>query len=240
MALAIAILIVWGMTLVYKRMTGLAPFQAGAVSQTSFRFNTYMGMAIVLNTYGEAGVVCYGIMIGLLIPLNNLLAVSTLVWFGQKDLSLGKKLWVVSKGVVSNPLILGCVAGLIFSRTGYSLPGFLDNTFKLMSSITLPLALLSVGAGLNLDKLKGKWKISLHGSLFKLAAFPLVGWLVMAALGVVGLPLQVAMVHCTLPTSPQTYILAKQLNSDADLALAITVLSTLLSFFTLSAALVLF
>ena len=117
-ALGLATVSVWALTMAYKHFRAIPPFQAGAVSQTGFRFNTYVGMAIVLNTYGETGAVCFGILIGLLIPLNNLLAVGTLVWFGQGEMDSKKKVWIVTKGLISNPLILGCVSGMLFSKMG--------------------------------------------------------------------------------------------------------------------------
>ena len=68
---------------------------------------------------------------------------------------------------------------------------------------------------------------------------PLVGWALLTAVGISGLPFQTAMIFFALPTATSAYILSSQLGSDPDLAAAAIVLSTLLSFFSLSAVLVL-
>jgi predicted permease len=194
-------------------------------------------MAVVMNSLGEEGVRYFGLLIGFAIPMINVLAVSTLIWFsGEKKNFLQHRNYLL-KSLVSNPLILGCLAGLLFSRTGLSFPVFMDNTFNLMTSVTMPLALISIGGSLTLSGLKHNIHMVLTASVLKILVLPLLGAILLKLFSVTGIPFKVGMIFFSLPTSTAIYVLSAQLNSDSELASAIVMMTTLLSFFSLSAAL---
>jgi predicted permease len=235
-----AIFILWLASLAYIRLARVPHFQAGTFSQVSFRFNTYVGMAVVMSAFGEEGVARFGIIISLAIPFINVLAVSTLVWHAQAQYSGIQKLRMVLRAMLVNPLILACLAAIAFARSGLVLPVFLERSLALGASVSLPMALLSIGASLSLAKLKGRLGLALVSCLLKLLLLPLVGYSLLRLLDVGGLSLSVAMLYFALPTATSAYILSGQLNSDTDLAGAAIVLSTILSMVSLSAALLLF
>lgn len=217
----------------------VSAFKAGAFSQSCYRFNTYIGMAIVLTALGEEGVRLFGILAGLVIPPINVLAVSTLIWFSGQPYSGRQQVRITLTALVSNPLILGCLAGILYARLNLGFPAFLDNTLRLTSLLTLPLALLSIGGSLSLGQLRGNLTLCLVGAVFKLLLLPLAGFLLFRWLDVGGLAFQVGMIFCALPTSTAIYVLSSQLKSDTELAAASIVVSTVLSFLSLSAALLL-
>ena len=227
------------LSLLYIKIFSVGEFQAGTFSQSCYRFNTYVGMALVLNAFGEAGGRLFGILIGIVIPWVNVMAVTVLIWFSGRRLTFLKKVRVTFKAVFSNPLFIACIAGLIFSNTLKVFPKSIDNTFSLLSMITLPLALLSIGGSLTLKSLKTYFKLSIVASFFKLIVLPLTGYIMLSTLKVSGLPFKVSMIFFTLPTSTAMYVLSSQLNSDTDLASASIFLTTILSFFSLSLILML-
>ena len=239
-AVLIAIFVTWLAGVAFIKLRRIPSFQAGTFSQVGIRFNTYIGMAIMLTAFGEEGASTFGIIIALAIPLINFLSVLSLTWHQPRDQNDSGKILLVVKQVLLNPFILGCVAGLIYAKLGPPLPVFVENTLRLTSSLTLPLALLSVGAMLDLDKLRGHSRNALAASAFKLICLPLVGYSMLRAFGVSGLFLQVGMIYFALPTSPSSHILSGQLGGDADYAVAGIISTTLLSFFSLSAVLSLF
>jgi hypothetical protein len=108
-----------------------------------------------------------------------------------------------------------------------------------MSAAALPLALISIGGALTVKGLRGNFSISTIGSIIKLLFLPLVGFFVLRELQVIGLPFKVGMIFFMLPTSASIYVLSSQLNSDTELASSAIVLSTILSFFSLSVGLML-
>ena len=229
-----AILIIYLLSIFAIRLFHITSFQVGSFSQACYRFNTYIGMAIVMNTLGEPGIRYFGILIGFAIPVVNVLAVSTLIWHSEKKGSLGQNFKYLLKALISNPLILGCAAGILFSKSGASFPIFIDNTFSLMTSVTMPLALISIGGSLSLSGLKHNTKISLIASMLKILILPMIGFFLLKAFSVTGIPFKAGMIFFALPTSTAIYVLSAQLNSDTQLASAAIMLSTLLSFISLS------
>jgi predicted permease len=144
-----------------------------------------------------------------------------------------------ARALIVNPLILGCLAGIAYGQAVGGFPMFIDNTLRLASSVTLPLALLSIGGSLTLRGFKTHWRLSLLASFFKLAVLPAAGFLWLHAFGISGLPFTVGMLYFALPTSTALYILSAQLNSDTALASTAIALSTILAFGPMAAALLL-
>ncbi|MCD4723116.1 MAG: AEC family transporter [Desulfobacula sp.] len=237
LAAIMAVIIVYLLSLAAIRLFHISSFQAGSFSQACYRFNTYIGMAIVMTTLGESGVRYFGILIGFAIPIINMLAVSTLIWHSGEKQIFGQNLKVLLKALISNPLILGCAAGILFSRSQVSFPIFIDNTFSLMTAVTMPLALISIGGSLTLTGLKHNTKFSLIASGLKILILPVIGFFLLKIFCVTGVPFKAGMIFFTLPTSTAIYVLSAQLNSDTQLASAAIMLSTLLSFISLSVAL---
>ena len=231
--------IVFVLSILYIKIFRVGEFQAGTFSQSCYRFNTYVGMALVLNAFGEAGGRQFGILIGIIIPWVNVMAVTILIWFSGQQLNFWKQVQMTFKAVFTNPLFIACIAGFIYSNTLKVFPKPIDNTFALLSMITLPLALLSIGGALTLKSLKTYFRLSIVASGFKLLVLPLTGYLMLNAFNVSGLPFKVSMILFTLPTSTAMYVLSSQLNSDTDLASANIFLTTILSFFSLSLVLML-
>jgi len=233
-----AVTVVFVLSIFYIKIGKVGEFQAGTFSQSCYRFNTYVGMAVVLSAFGEAGGRYFGILIGIIIPWVNVMAVTVLIWFSGRRFTFWKQVQATFQAVFSNPLFIACVAGFVFSNTLNVFPKSIDNTFSLLSMVTLPLALLSIGGALTLKNLKTYFRLSIVASGFKLLVLPLTGYFMLSAFNVSGLPFKVSMILFTLPTSTAMYVLSSQLNSDTDLASANIFSTTILSFFSLSLALI--
>lgn len=238
-ATLLAVAVMFLLSLLVIRTCAISNFQAGTFSQSCYRFNTYIGVAVVLTSLGEKGVAIFGILIGLAIPIINVLAVSTLIWFSGEQLSTRGRLKVLTRALAANPLILGCLAGFVYSRLVGSFPMFLNNTFSLMSMVTLPLALLSIGGALTFTGVRVHFVNSLLASAMKLLVLPFIGYGCYRLAGVGVTEFKVGMIFLSLPAATSIYVLSSQLNSDTELASSAIVLSTVLSFFSLSVALLL-
>jgi predicted permease len=234
----ISVTVVFLLSLLLIRLARISDFAAGSFSQSAYRFNSYIGMAVVINALGIEGVRYYGILISLSIPMINVMAVSTLIWYSGRRIEMKDRLRMLLRALVVNPLILACVAGILYAVGVGRFPVFLQNTFSLMTSAALPLALISIGGTLTFTGIRGHLKASLIAAVLKLVALPLIGFGLLVAFQVGGLPFRVTMVFFALPTATSIYILSSQLNSDTELASASIMLSTCLSFIPLSIALV--
>ncbi len=240
LAVLCAVFCVFLLSLVFVKLFRVPDHAVGSFSQGCFRFSTYIGMAVMLAALGEEGVRQLGVLIGFVIPFINVLAVSTLIWFSGESYAWPRKAILLVKATLLNPLIIACMLGILYSELNTPFPVFVDNTLGLTSLLTLPLALISIGGSLTLEKLRGHLKYASVAALFKLIIIPVVGYSCLRLFHVSGLPFTVAMIYFSLPTSPNNYILSAQLNSDVDLATATVVFSTLLSIGSLSAILIIF
>ena len=234
-----AVFAVYVLSTIFIILFKVPDYQAGTFSQSCYRFNSYIGVAIILNALGEESIKHFAILIGMIIPVINVLCVSTLTWFSKKHTVPAKRLTQTAKALISNPLILACVGGILYANLWDGFPPFIDNALKLSSAVTLPLAMLSIGGALTLNTVRDHFKMSLVSSIFKLLVLPVTGYLFLILFGVSGLVLKVGLIYFALPTSSALYILSSQLNSDTDLASASIALSTILSFFSLSIVLLL-
>lgn len=114
---------------------------------------------------------------------------------------------------VTNPLILGSVAGLVFSLTGWSLPGPLMESVELIGGLSIPAMLLAFGMSLvgsrPLERAGGRRADVLLASAVKLVVHPLLAWLL--AQFVFGLDARhvfVAVVLASLPTAQNVFVTA--------------------------------
>jgi len=193
----------------------------------------------VLNSLGAEGMKYFGILIGFAIPLINVFAVSLLIWFSGREIDVRKRISIAGRALVSNPLILGCVVGIAYSNLVGGFPVFINNTLSLISMVTLPLALLSIGGSLSFAGVKGNLPLSFLAAMLKLLVLPGIGWFYFSLFAVTGVPLKAGMIFLALPASTAIYVLSSQMNSDTELASSAIVLSTVLSFFSLSLVLLL-
>jgi len=103
-----------------------------------------------------------------------------------------------------------------------------------MTDLTLPLALLAIGAGFSLKNLKGDLKRATLASVIKAAGLPILAGLMLYAIGVRGLDFSVGILMIGSPAATVSYIMASQMKGDAELAGSIIILSTLFSIVTYS------
>jgi predicted permease len=235
------IFFIFVLSTIYIIVAKVKKFDAGSFSQSCFRFNTYIGFAVIINALGEEGIRFFGIIISFAIPVINILSISLLSWFDELSPSKSefkKKIGAMAGSIIKNPLIIACVSGLIFSNLKLLLPEYLNNLFKLISSASLPLALISIGGSFTLGKLNDYLNLSIISSLFKLIFFTLSGCVFLHFFGVTGIAFKASLIFFALPTATSIYVLSSQMNSNTDLASSTIVTSTALSFVSLSCVMI--
>jgi len=196
----------------------------GSFCQGAFRGNlAYIGLAIVFNAYGDMGLTRAGILLGFLVPVLNFFAILALVLPQQHQQTSLKE---IIKELVTNPLILASLAGILWSFFQLPMPVILDRTFGIATGMTLPLALISIGGSFSLAGLKGDiWKAALAVSI-KLLVLPLITGIFMVLLNVSGLDFAVGLLMAGAPTAVATYIMACRMGADGDLAGTIVMVAT--------------
>ncbi|MCM8566850.1 AEC family transporter [Thauera linaloolentis] len=195
----------------------------GVLLQGLLRFNTYLGLAAVSGLYGKEGMVLAAVILAVLVPAVNLLSVLAL------SAGNGKHPVALLIPVAKNPLILACLAGVIFNLAGLELKWGMDKLLSLLANTSLPLGLLCVGAALKLDELRGQGAALIGNSLIRLILVPALAFLSARALALPAIETAVLVLFFALPTAPTSYVLTRQLGGDSHLMAGIITFQTLLS-----------
>ncbi|WP_165855364.1 AEC family transporter [Marinobacter sp. JSM 1782161] len=197
-----------------------------SVYQGAIRFNSFVGLAAAGLMLGDDGLSLFAVGVAINVPLLNLLCILMFsVMVGQGPVRLIPML----KAIVTNPLIVGSVAGAIWGYLGIGFHPIIARFLEPLSGMALPLGLLTVGAGLQFKALRHASMPFVLSSALKLVLLPVVTAGLAAWLGIDGLMLQVLILLAALPTASSAYILARQLGGDAPLMAGIISGQTLLA-----------
>lgn len=211
------------------RRFGTAPGAFTTIFQTSIRWNGFVALAVAEKLYGTFGLGLVALVMALIIIPINLINVSVLLWFGSNTRGLG----AFARRIVSNPLILGCVAGILMRFVPAGLYPPIAEAIDLIARSALGLSLLMVGAGLRIrDALLPRPAVIL-ATVLKLLALPALMILLAVAMGIRDDTLLVLALCGAVPTAMNGYVLARQMGGDAPLYSAVATVQTALSFLTM-------
>ncbi len=192
--------------------------------QTSFRFNSYVGLAIAGGLHGQDGLAAIGLLMGFMVPIANVASVLMLARHSESH-------WL--KEILLNPLIIATAGGIAFSLAGIQLPGLFNATLGHLSQASLPMGLIAVGAGLRLQGLHNHLGTLWYGVAVKLLALPAIAWGLASAFGLHGVYFNIPVLMAALPVSTVSYVLAKRMGGDGNTIAAQIMLTTLLAALTL-------
>ncbi len=201
-----------------------------SVFQGSIRPNTYVVLATASALFGGEGLVLTTIILAGIIPLVNILSVLSFSFYigqnkkGPKDLI---------KEVITNPLVLACLVGVILNWTGVGLPFVTEDVFSILSSAALPMGLISVGFGLQIRSGDHRPLPIAIASFIKLVMMPFLAYSMVEILGIDGLNKSLIVLFATVPCSASSYILSGQLKGDQPLMATIISIETLLAFLSI-------
>ncbi len=193
-------------------------------SQCGYRFNTYIGLAVAGSLFGTPGVATAALVLGVMIPLANFLAVLMLASHGKRGF-LGE--------LAQNPLLVSSLAGFVYNALGLPLPMFADHTLNLLAMTALPAGLLAVGAAMRIEKGQGPVGAHAWWLAIKLVALPAIAWGMVRALGLGGVDAKVLILCAALPTASNAYILAVRMTGDGRAVAMQITFGTLISMLTI-------
>ncbi len=213
----------------YSGLRNYGKAQRGAFSQGTFRGNVvYVALPIIYSAYGEAGFATAGIMIGFMTAVVNFLSIAVLLLPHRRDgHDLKSSYWFRQIGL--NPLIISSFLGIFWSFFKLPIPAVLANTFEIISGMSMPLALIVIGASFSFKELQGEMVHTVLATAIKIVFMPLTAAGLLLLLGVDGMEFGVGILLTGAPTASAAYIMAQQLKGDADLVSSIIMFSTLMS-----------
>ncbi len=208
----------------------------GAAFQGCMRPNIYVGFAAAEALFGIEGGILAAIVVAVGTPLVNVFAAIVLTLYGP-DGSGGWRHALLA--MLRNPVILAIAGGLALNLSGLGLPPVVDDTLAILARGTLAMALLSVGAGLQFAAARRAGRTVLGVTILKLIGLPALTLGACLAFGADGLPLVVAVMFASLPNSPTSYSMTRQLGGDHTMMAALITVQTFAAMATMPAVLIL-
>lgn len=206
----------------------------GEFVQAAYRSSAaILGIAFIQNIYGNAGMA--PLMIVATVPLYNVMAVVVLSLLhpGQRsmDRDVLKKTLV---GIITNPIILGILSGIIWSLLRLPMPAILNKTLSNVSALATPLGLMSMGAAFEWKQASGQMKPAALAAVIKLVLLAAIFLPLAAVLGFRTEKLVAILVMLGSATTVSCYIMARNMGHEGVLTSSTVMLTTLGSAFTLT------
>ena len=224
------VLLTFGLSLGYTLLTEKLPERRGVMIQGMFRSNyVIMGIPVATALLGSDQLGTVSILIAVVVPLFNMLAVVVLeVFRGQKP----KPLHILGQ-IVKNPLVIASALGILTLAAGIRLPHILERTIQNVSAIASPLQLFLLGAFFQFSGLKTYRRELVTVSAAKLIISPGLFLGLGALLGFRGVAFVSLIGIFASPTAVNSFTMAQQMGGDAELAGDIVVVTSAVSMLTM-------
>lgn len=206
----------------------------GEFIQATYRSSAaLLGIAFIQNIYGTAGMT--PLMIIGSVPLYNIMAVVVLSVFKPGNNSFDKALVKKTlKGIATNPIIIGIVAGFVWSALKLPMPLILHKTVSSIGATATPMGLMSMGATFEMKKATSKMKPTLVAVFMKLVGFCAIFLPMAALLGFRNEELIAILVMLGSATTVSCFVMARNMGHEGTLSSGVIMMTTLLSAFTLT------
>lgn len=224
------VLLTFGLALGYTLLTEKLPERRSVMIQGMFRSNyVIMGIPVATALLGAGELGTVSILIAVVVPLFNMLAVVVLeVFRGQKP----KPLHVLGQ-IVKNPLVIASALGILTLAAGIRLPHILEQTIQNVSAIASPLQLFLLGAFFQFSGLKTYRRELVTVSAAKLIVSPGLFLGLGALLGFRDAAFVSLLGAFASPTAVNSFTMAQQMGGDAELAGDIVVVTSAVSMLTM-------
>lgn len=202
--------------------------RAGTFIQTAGHGNLgYVGLSIAFYFLGESGLARAGIIAGFLMITQNMLSVIVLQAHAADSRHL--RLLTMLGKIFGNPVIVSALAGITVSALQIPIPLVVERSLDMLSGLGPPTALLLIGAALSLTVMRENRRAILTAALLKLIILPGIGLLLYQWFDLSAADYVPGLILLASPTATVTYVMSREMQGDADFAVAAISASTLLS-----------
>ncbi|MFV0422301.1 AEC family transporter [Oleidesulfovibrio sp.] len=248
-ALLLGLAICYGLSfalfrLFYRASIPLAGFQAFTAT---FANAAFLGLPILMALFPDNPDVVLVMGIYTLFTMPFVLMGIAMLELGrqQRNGTDTGAIWrTVFRSLISNPILLATGGGLILSLSGMALPQWLESVCNMLGYTASPCALIAVGMVLALQaQMTGGPKpdagYQAVSGCIKLIVHPALVWAGMKLFGVEGEWIAMGVLMAAMPMGTLAFVLAETYNTDCANTSASVLLTTIFSFFTVSAAMAL-
>ena len=227
LALALSVLLVlFLLTWAFIKRVEPMNSRRGVMIQASFRSNfLLLGMPLIQELCPGADLAVVSIMLAIVVPCYNALAVVTLETFSRKHINIRH----ILLGIAKNPLIIASVAGLLANLSGLRLPDCLENPISQLGASASPVALLLLGAQFEFQDVRLHRRNLAICTALRLLVYPGAALSLAALSGLRGPEFAALISMFATPTAVSSFSMAAQMGGDPELAASAVTVTTLLS-----------
>lgn len=174
--------------------------------------NAILGLALCINAYGDVAYVPASIYSAIVVILFNVYGVITIT----RSLS-GDKVNITRLllNILKNPLIIAIILGLMMNYFAIALPKSIQVTGQYLANITLPLALLCIGASIQLQSLGSFSRAVTWGVIARLIVAPLFMVMLAKLMGMSDMELAIVFLMTTTPLATAAYAMVRAMGGNA-------------------------
>jgi len=207
--------------------------ERGEIIQASYRSSAaVLGIAFVNNIYGKSTMAA--LMIVGTVPIYNIISVIVLSVTSAENKKSGSLLKTTLKGIATNPIILGIIAGISWSLIGLNQPVIMSKSISYLGNMATPLSLIALGASFKFEEAKGKLPVTAGIAFIKLVLFCSIFLPVAVSMGFRGEKLIAILIMLGSATTGSCFVMAKNLGHKGTITAFAVMLTTLCSAFTLT------
>jgi len=198
----------------------------------SFRSNNIIyALTLAISMFGEEGLRAAAMLIPVTIIMFNFLTVAVMVHFANSgdDRRAGAEIRRTAVDILRNPLIVSSALGIVLSLARVELPGFLQISIANVAGAAMPMALVMLGAHLDLKMIAGSLRPALAICAIRLVIVPAVMAPLAVWAGFRGPELGALMVVFAAPSAVTNLVMARNYDLDAKFTAQTVILSTVIS-----------
>jgi len=227
------IMIIFTISWILGRMFTKTPEDMGAFVQGSYRSNfAIVGLAMLSGIVDSLHLGKAVMVLAFIMPAFNILAVIALTVPLKKADNI--KISGIIKDILKNPLIMSAYIAIPFSYLKIDLYPSVSITLDYLSKIALPLALIGIGASINLKELLTASPLSFFASFNKIILFPIIAIIVGILFDIKYQDLLILFILIGTPTAVASFVMADAMGSNSKMAGNIITISTFGSIFTIT------
>lgn len=226
----LSVFIIFALSVAYALLFVKQPEKRGVFIQGLYRSNfVLLGLPVASALVENGDLSLVAVLVGVIVPIYNLLAVFCLEIFGGKKAKASE----IAINIAKNPLIIASMLGLIFAALGITLPKPVDAMLHSFAAVGSPLALFLLGAFFRFESVDRNIKDIAKICLGRLVIIPAVFLGIAYALGFRGMDFAGLMSMFASATAVSSFTMTQQMGGDSELAGNIVVVTSLLCSFTM-------
>ena len=206
---------------------------------SAFANNVFIGLPLVSQLVGNDGIVALSILLAVHLPVmmiagTILMEQAEAKETGKKPENIGSVLFQIGRNLVSNPLVVGLVAGSVFHILTIPMTGMLKTVVDQIATMAAPAALLSLGMAVQKYGTSESWTLASGVGFLKLVVLPATVWAACHVLGLNASWTAAMVLTSSVPTGVNAWLIANRFGVGHGLAASTITLTTALGAISVS------